>query len=641
MSTKSIERNKNTFKESDIIFVSDFFADEYVGGAELTTEALFKTSSKKAYKLKSTELNESHIASGMQKVWVFFNFAQLNPNAIPHIVSQLNYFIVEYDYKFCKYRSVELHKTSEGKNCDCHTQASGKFISAFFAGAEKVFWMANAQKERYQNVFPFISDEKSVLLSSVFDIDDLEYIDRLRNARKNNEVEKEYVVLDSNSWIKGTTQTKEYLDKQGIEHVSLSGLSYSDMLRELSKYQGLAFMPLGGDTCPRIVIEAKLLGLTLITNENVQHQSEDWWSKSIDDIESYILGGHNRFWSVIDGFYSREVKLSGYTTTYNVVKSDYPWKESIKSMLNFCDEVVVLDGGSTDDTWKLLQEMAKNEDKLVIKQFKRNWDDPKFAIFDGQQKSIARTICKHEWCWQMDVDEVVHEDDYHKIKNLIRNIPKAIKIVSLPIYDYWGKNGRIRVDVNPWKWRLSRNDPHIAHGIKSDHIAYDADGDMYSLGSDGCDYIDIASFKAVEHTSFYTKDMHELRLLALDKKANALQEYSKIIENVNSQLPGVHHYSWFDLKRKIYTYKNYWSKHWSSLFKRKVEDTPENNMFFNKSWSEVTDSEISKLANKMEKELGGWIFHSKINFEKPTPWIKINRPEPKLAKEWTQKRGNK
>ena len=53
----------------------------------------------------------------------------------------------------------------------------------------------------------------------------------------------------------------------------------------------------------------------------------------------------------------------------------------------------------------------------------------------------------------------------------------------------------------------------------------------------------------------------------------------------------------------------------------------------------MKQSEIKELSVKMEKELGGWVFHSRVDFSKPTPWIKISRSEPKLSKQWTEKRG--
>ena len=71
-------RNKYEFQEADVIFVADLFTDEYSGGAELTTEALFGTSPYKTYKIKSNELTEQLIHQGVNKTWVFFNFSGMN-----------------------------------------------------------------------------------------------------------------------------------------------------------------------------------------------------------------------------------------------------------------------------------------------------------------------------------------------------------------------------------------------------------------------------------------------------------------------------------------------------------------------------------------------------------------------------------
>jgi hypothetical protein len=53
-------------------------------------------------------------------------------------------------------------------------------------------------------------------------------------------------------------------------------------------------------------------------------------------------------------------------------------------------------------------------------------------------------------------------------------------------------------------------------------------------------------------------------------------------------------------------------------------------MFFDKPWSQVTDEDISVLAQKLEQEMGGWIFHNKVNFDIPTPSLKLNLNEPEI-----------
>jgi len=51
-------------------------------------------------------------------------------------------------------------------------------------------------------------------------------------------------------------------------------------------------------------------------------------------------------------------------------------------------------------------------------------------------------------------------------------------------------------------------------------------------------------------------------------------------------------------------------------------------MFFDKPWSEVTDEDIATLATKLSNEMGGWIFHAKVDFNKPTPHISITKTQP-------------
>lgn len=628
-------RNKYEFQEADVVFVADLFTDEYSGGAELTTEALFGTSPYKTYKLKSNELTEQLVQQGVNKTWIFFNFSQMNLNLIPLIVANLYYFITEYDYKFCRYRSIELHKKETGEDCNCHNEDYGKFISSFFAGSEKIFWMSDKQKERYQERFPFLTNEKSIRLSSVFEVDHLEKIENLRKNREANGSNGKWAMLGSNSWIKGTKETKEklteFLDGKK-EFDVISGIAYDDLLTTLSKYEGFCFQPLGGDTCPRIVIEAQLLGLQLLINENVQHLGEEWWNEEPNDIEAYLLDGHKRFWDEIERHINKEIKISGYTTTRNVINSDYPWKQSIQSMLHFCDEVVVADGGSDDGTWEQLTSWANKEEKLKVFQHVKDYNHKRFAVFDGELKADARSHCTMDWCWQQDSDEIVHEDDADKIKILAKRLPKSVHLLALPIVEYWGGPEKVRCDVNPWKWRLSKNLEYITHGIPNSLRKFDKEGDLYALpGTDGCDYIDKSSFKPVPCATFYTPDVHNVRMQMLQNKdENLIKNYGNWFENVINELPGVYHYSWFNLERKIKTYRDYWTKHWLSLYDIEQLDTAENNMFFDKPWAEVSEDEIKTMAYDLKEKMGGWIFHEKVDFDKPTPFLKISKKQPKI-----------
>jgi len=608
------------------IFVSDFFSDEVLGGAELTTEALID--GKEVKRVKSSDVNLELIKNNLDKYWIFGNFAGVNMELIPTIIHNLKYFVIEFDYKFCKYRSEHKHKIMEG-NCNCENEGIGKIVSTFYHGAEKIFWMSDAQKENYFKKFPFLQNNNNFTLSSVFKESNLNKLKKLTCKS-----DGKYLILNSNSWIKNTNESVKYAKDNNLEYKLINNLSYEDMLTELSKSKGLIFLPSGYDTCPRLVIEAKLLGLDLIINDNVQHKNEEWFNTK-ESAFSYLENRKDIFWEEIDKSVNKKRSISGYTTTYNCVKQRYPFRESVMSMLGFCDEVVVVDGGSTDGTFEELLKLQEKDNRIKVVSKHRDWESKRFAVFDGQQKAEARSHCTSEWCWQQDSDEIVHESDYEKVQNIIKMTPKSYDLVALPVVEYWGSNLKVRMDINPWKWRLSRNKDYITHGIPSQLRKIDENGSLYAAqGTDGCDYINKEDHSVIPFVNFYTQEVHNVKMAGLAGDSKGQEVYENWFNNVINYFPGVFHYSWYDIERKIKTYKTFWSRHWQSLYDISQEDVPENNMFFEKEWSNVSETDIKELADKLEKEMGGWIFHRKVDFTTPTPWITVEKDHPEIMKEY-------
>lgn len=332
------------------------------------------------------------------------------------------------------------------------------------------------------------------------------------------------------------------------------------------------------------------------------------------------------------------MKISSYTLTFNCDSQNFPWKESIQSHLDFSDQVVVIDDKSTDGTWEYLVEWAKREPKLLIEQPEKP-TDKRLSIYSGSfMKTRGRQLSTGDFLWQFDVDEIVHELDYTKIRSLCEKLPAGIELVTLPVLEYWGSKGKCRVDVNPWKWRLSRNNPKIIHGIPGNQRAYDKDGNLYSKGSDGDDYIFSDTLTQVPFFMTYPPAGEKLRAQVMSGAVSA-QQFQSFMQQYMSSYPGVHHYSWYSLKRKIISYKAYWHKHWANIFNLDASDTAKNNVFFDKPWSEVTEPDMDAMSEKLEREMGGWIFHSKVDFTKPTPSFQHHMSHPKAMQSWCEKNG--
>jgi len=634
MFNESIFTKKSMIPDNaQVIFVADLFAEHYTGGAELTTEALIEECPLSYVKILSRDLNIDLLKQGANKFWVFGNFSQMNPELIPTIIGNLKYSILEYDYKYCRYRSPEKHESATGKPCDCQDQINGKLISAFYYGSRGLWWMSEAQKLWYLKMFPFLSEKDNVVLSSVFSKHTLGSIKLLRKHVESSSLKRKgWIVLGSDSWVKGADLAKQWCEENNKDHEIVWNVKYEEMLTKLSQSEGFVYLPKGKDTCPRMVIEAKLLGCKLHLNDNVQHNNEEWFSTdNVESIHEYLFTAPMIFWNGIKKMMEYKPTISGYTTVFNCIKQEYPFEQSIASMLPFCEEVCVVDGGSTDGTWEKLTEWAKNESKLKIKQITRDWTHPRFAVFDGMQKAESRAMCKSTFCWQMDSDEIVHEDDVQKIFDLCVKFPAGIDLISLPVVEYWGGPEKVRADIMPWKWRLSRNKPNITHGIPVDLRRYDEERNLYAAeGTDGCDMIDSNSGERINHISFYSSDADNARRNGLMGNKESLQDYNKWFNNVIENLPGVFHYSWYDIERKMKLYRDYWTKHWESLSGKKYEDTESSNMMFDSPWSKVTDQMIVERAAELKNKLGGWIWHRKWDGKTITPHLKINRSQPKI-----------
>jgi len=278
----------------EFVIVSDMFAEDYAGGAELTLDAILQKASKPFFKLHSALCTPKLVEAYKDKYWILCNFTRMPKEAIIElVVSKVRFSVIECDYKFCKHRSTHLHQLTEGKECDCHTQQNGIFIRGLYQRAQNVFFMSAAQMQVYIDKFPQAKPTNFLVQSSTFKDETLQLLAELRKTRKPSDT---WAVLGGYSWIKAEPQTAEWCKQHGLKFEVVGGLKPLEFLKKLSTYKGLVFRPAGHDTCPRVVIESKLMGLECTLNENVQHKHEKWFVSDIETCEEYLRGRATFFW---------------------------------------------------------------------------------------------------------------------------------------------------------------------------------------------------------------------------------------------------------------------------------------------------------------------------------------------------------
>jgi len=275
------------------IFVSDMFVQDYSGGAELTTEAIIASCPKdnQVVSVHSSKLTQQLLDKNKDAVYIICNFSDLNDKVKLYMCKNTNYSIIEYDYKFCRFRSLEKHFSVTGKECDCLKQMPGKINSAFYGYASRLWFMSAAQKKIFLSNINVLKEANCSVLSSIFSQGDLRFIESIKDNEKNNK----YLVLGSNSWIKGTQECINYAKENNLQFELVQNIPYHELLIKMSTSKGLIFLPVGSDTCPRFVIEAKLLGCDIIVNDFVQHVDEKWFDTQ-KSCYSYLKSRSEVFW---------------------------------------------------------------------------------------------------------------------------------------------------------------------------------------------------------------------------------------------------------------------------------------------------------------------------------------------------------
>jgi hypothetical protein len=99
------------------------------------------------------------------------------------------------------------------------------------------------------------------------------------------------------------------------------------------------------------------------------------------------------------------VRVSGFTIIKNAISHDFPVEASIRSILPFCDEVVVNVGPSDDGTMDLI----KSIDDPKIKIIEGVWDVSRQNWMLSDETLRAMRACSHPWGIYIQADEVLHE----------------------------------------------------------------------------------------------------------------------------------------------------------------------------------------------------------------------------------------
>ena len=259
-----------------IIFIADFFADQVAGGGELNNEIVIKDLSEKGHKVEKINSHSASVQvleSMKNDFFIISNFINLPPDSKEYIKKNCDYVIYEHDHKYLKSRNPAeyedyLAPEEEIVNYD------------FYKSAKSVFCQSKFHSEIVR---------KNLKLDNILNLggnlwleSDLEKMEEYSSREKNNGCSIMESIVDH----KNTKGSVVYCKSKGYDYQLIEPCPYHEFLDRISKNERFVFFPLTPETLSRVVVEARMMNMKVITNKRVGATSEDWFElKGIELID--------------------------------------------------------------------------------------------------------------------------------------------------------------------------------------------------------------------------------------------------------------------------------------------------------------------------------------------------------------------
>lgn len=246
-----------------VIYISDFFIDELHGGAELSDDVVIKYLISKRVEVKTVKSLIFNPTIHKADTFIISNFLLLSEeNKYYFRTSNVNYIIIERDQKYVKGRNTVDYPG--------FIAPPSKVINKdFYTNAKKVFCLTSKQME-IMNAHLEIENIES-LGCTQFSDGQLGYLSHRVDLDK----------VDKYAIVPGKRQDKAVAlcEREGFEYDILYKSSWEKLIDRLCKYKGVVHFSHAFESCCRLLIESKAMGLKIITDNRNGCTYEDWFRK--------------------------------------------------------------------------------------------------------------------------------------------------------------------------------------------------------------------------------------------------------------------------------------------------------------------------------------------------------------------------
>ena len=247
----------------NINYISDYFIENFQGGAEISDNVVINFLISNGFVVNKIQSLNFNPLMENKKTYIISNFSQLSEvNKKWFINSKIKYIIIERDQKYVKTRNTAMYENFIAPP----EQVINK---EFYKKAHKVFCLtghsANLLKQHI-NLTNVIS-----LGCTHFSAEHFNILKNNLNNKKNNK----FIITTG----KRSDLAIQYCKENNLKFEIINKINYKNFIEQLSCYKGLVFFSHVVESCCRLLIEARILNLTIITDNKNGCTYEDWFKE--------------------------------------------------------------------------------------------------------------------------------------------------------------------------------------------------------------------------------------------------------------------------------------------------------------------------------------------------------------------------
>jgi len=251
-----------------VILIADYYVNEINGGGEINNEELYNQLLKHSVateKTKSNHVDVPFLKKNRDSFFIIFNFINLREDS-KQFLQELDYCIYEHDHKYLVSRNPAVY--------DNFIAPKGELVNIpLYENARAVY----CQSKMHSNIVKINTGLGNIvnLGGNLWSDEVLSILEDLSKKEK----KAGYSVMNSPIAHKNTREAIFFCQHKGYKYDLIEKQPYYEFLQSLSRNEHLVFFPKTPETLSRIVVEARMMNMKIITNNLVGATSEEWFSE--------------------------------------------------------------------------------------------------------------------------------------------------------------------------------------------------------------------------------------------------------------------------------------------------------------------------------------------------------------------------